>query len=121
MSNMNRLMIVSITLGMVMTGCTKPERYGEPLREAHPTPIATLLSRPVAWPDTTVTIAGRIVRECPSGCWFEVSDGKALLYVDIGAHGLAIPQRVGRRVTVQGRLEAARGGVYLVGQGLEIR
>ncbi len=57
----------------------------------------------------------------PTGCWFEVSEGGAVLYVDIGAEGLAIPQRVGWRVTVRGRLQGEGARPYLIGQGLEIR
>lgn len=102
-------------------GCSKAEHYGEPIGSEPTTSIRAVLSDPAAYADRTVTVKGRIVTECPAGCWFEMKEGEAVLYVDIGRRGLAIPQRVGREATVEGKVAVDGRNVRLEGEGLVIR
>ena len=44
-----------------------------------------------------------------------------MIYVDIAPHGLAIPQRVGSKVAVEGTVSVEDGQVRFVGKGVEIR
>ena len=37
-------------------------------------------------------------------CWFYVDDGTGRIYVDLNPGGIAIPQRVGKAVTVIGKV-----------------
>ena len=113
--------VILAGLAAFLAGCSKPEQYGEPLRSAQPVSVSAVLSDPGAYADKTVTVKGKIVTECPAGCWFEMKEGEAVLYVEIGQQGLAIPQRVGREVTVEGKVSVDGRNVRLAGEGLVIR
>ncbi len=69
----------------------------------------------------SVVVEGRISRECPTGCWFDVTEGEATLYVELSAAGLAIPQHVGKTVRVVGDVSIVAGQVRLSGRGVNIR
>ena len=69
----------------------------------------------------TVTVQGKIIQECPTGCWFDIQQGGAKLHIDIRPAGLAIPQRVGKTVTVEGQVISKDGQVQVSGRGVEIK
>ena len=61
------------------------------------------------------------MRECPTGCWLDVGKENAALHVDIKPAGFAIPQKVGSRVIVEGKIQVKDNQVSMLGQGVEIQ
>jgi hypothetical protein len=114
-------LVLIVGLGTLAAGCGGGESFGEQLSTGATTPIAEVLADPASFEGQAVKIEGTIVRECPSGCWFELEDGSAVIHVDIAPHGLAIPQKVGATATVEGTVQARDGRTMLVGSGVVIR
>lgn len=110
-----------LAVGVLLQACSKPEQYGEALGRGETTALGSVLSKPKSFEGQTVKVKGEIVTECPTGCWFEMKEGSAVLYVEIGQQGLAIPQRVGKEVTVEGTIAVDGANVRLEGKGVEIR
>jgi len=104
-----------------LAGCGGAERYGDALTLSTVTAVSDILASPASFEGRTVRIEGEISRECPSGCWFDVKDGNAVIYVDIAPAGLAIPQKVGSAVAVEGAVSVEEGQVRFLGRGVEIR
>jgi len=115
------LLTVVALLALMLQGCGSKESFGEAVVEKSSTPIADVLSKPADYRGKTVKIEGEIVSECPSGCWFEVGEGNAVAYVDIAPQGLAIPQRVGKKVVVEGTVSFENQKVVVLGKGVEIQ
>lgn len=110
-----------LAFALLMQACARTERYGEVTPGSGTTAVKEILSRPQEYRGKTVRVEGRIVTECPTGCWFEMKEDGAVLYVDIGRQGLAIPQRLGRKVAVEGTVAVDGAIVKLEGRGVEIR
>ncbi len=109
----------------VLAGCGGSagggEQFGEAMTLTETTPLSTILSDPAAHDGSTVRIEGEIQTECPSGCWFNLIDEGAVVRVDLAPHGIAIPQRVGSNVVVEGTIRVTDGQVMVLGQGVELR
>lgn len=112
--------VVMILASLALGGCGGTEQYGEKLTLTEVTTVSDILANPAAYQGRTVRIEGEIARECPTGCWFDLKDGSATIYVDIGPHGLAIPQHVGSKVVVEGTVSTGRGQTEFLGKGVEI-
>ncbi len=110
-----------LVMAFVFSGCGKPVLYGAASTVADITSAADILSNPEDFEGKSVKVEGRIVTECPSGCWFEIEEGNARLYVDIAPSGLAIPQKVGSKVTVEGAVTVEDNKAKLIGRGVEIK
>jgi hypothetical protein len=95
------------------------DQYGESLTVTEVTPVSDILSSPASFAGRTVRIEGRITRECPSGHWFDLTNGPATIYVDIGSQGFVIPQMVGKRVAVEGTVSAADRQTEFLGKGVQ--
>ena len=95
------------------------ERYGVDITEKEVTNIKNILTNPDEYLDQTVRLEGKIVRECPSGCWFYLEDETGTVYVDINPSGLSIPPKVGKKVTVEGVPTKINNGVSIIGKGVE--
>jgi len=80
-----------------------------------PVKIGDILENPGTYNGTTVVVSGKIVNECPSGCWFFLDDGTGSLYVDLLPSNFVIPPMVGSRVTVEGIIQVEGKDVTLVG------
>lgn len=115
------LLLASILIAAILGGCGGGEQYGEAISPGEATKISDILADPGQYEGKTVKLAGTIVTECPSGCWFEMSDGSAIVYVDIAPRGLAIPQHVGSDVTVEGTVTTVDKQTKIFGEGVEIR
>ena len=103
-------------------GCgRKGDTYGNTIVGRDLTPVAALLRMPADFEGKTVTVQGRIVRECPSGCWFEIKQDAAIVFVDINPSGFAIPQEIGKTVIVEGTVAMRDNRPILIGKGVEIR
>jgi hypothetical protein len=97
------------------------EVYGAAMSSAEATPVVDVLSNPTAYDGEKVKLEGVIGNECPTGCWFELKDGGSSIHVDIAPHGLAIPQKQGSDVTVEGVVKVTDSRLMLIGEGVEIR
>jgi RecJ-like exonuclease len=116
------LAITVVLTGLALAGCSKKtEQYGEKLSLTEVTPVSDILSNPASFEGRTVRIEGEITRECPTGCWFDLTDTSAAIYVDIEPQGLAIPQHVGRKIAVEGTVSTRNGQTEFLGKGVEIQ
>ncbi|MBM3317318.1 MAG: hypothetical protein FJY75_05655 [Candidatus Eisenbacteria bacterium] len=108
---------------LAASGCArKVETFGAPLSPGPAIAIADIFSDPGAHEGRTVKLEGTIETECPAGCWLNVADPTGVLFVELSAAGIALPQRVGRKVAVEGVVVAEKGRpVSIRGRGVEIR
>jgi len=121
------LIIILIILGI--SGCSgnssgdisnnSSEKYGVSIAEKETTSVKDILSNSDEYLDKTIRLEGKIVRECPSGCWFFLEDNTGTIYVDINPSGLSIPPKVGKKVVVEGVPENKNGRISIVGKGVE--
>ncbi len=115
------LFVIIFAVAVMASGCGRPESYGDKLSGKVITPVRDILLDPEQYSGKSVIIKGKIVNECPSGCWFDVNDSGAVLYVDIEPAGLAIPQKVGGEVTVEGSVLVENNKPTLLGKGVELK
>jgi hypothetical protein len=116
------LMIAISMLPVALASCGGGgEVYGAALSGEEVTPVADILSDLPAYEGQKVKIEGVIGNECPTGCWFELREGGSSIHVDIAPHGLAIPQKQGSNVTVEGVVRVTDSRAMLIGEGVEIR
>jgi hypothetical protein len=115
------VMTMFLLVMLVAQGCGKAEMFGEFQAERDVTSISDILADPGKYADEPVKITGKIINECPSGCWFDVGVGQVVVRVDIEPAGLAIPQRVGKTVVVEGKIEVKNNMPKLMGNGVEIK
>lgn len=113
---------VFLLLGLV-SGCSpQGETYGEPISsDMTLTKVGAILSDPDRFADKLVKVEGEIVRECPTGCWFDLKDDTALIHVDIKPSGLAIAQKVGHQTLVEGTVKKRHGRTVIVGKGVKVK
>jgi hypothetical protein len=125
-ANLTRsLAITAVILGLIAVaivtrGCGSPETYGEPVTETSKTVVSDILQNMDAYAGKTVRVEGKIATECPSGCWFELAEGGAMIYVDMAPHGFAIPQYVGKNAVVQGTVVVEGKRARIHAKGVEI-
>ncbi len=115
--------VVLVVLAVVLVaGCGKTaEQYGAPLSLSEKTSVGDILTEPAKFEGKDVRLEGTISVECPSGCWFELKEGNAVIFVNLQSSGVAIPQRVGNKVAVEGKVAVVDGRVTLNARGLEIK
>jgi hypothetical protein len=119
-----RIIALLVALGVMpvaLVSCGGGDVYGEALSDADVTPVASILADPAAFDGAVVKLEGQIGNECPTGCWFELKEGGASIHVDIAPHGLAIPQKQGSGVTVEGTVRVTDSRLMVIGKGVEIR
>jgi len=119
------ILLIALLLGtmIIFNGCGKgePERYGQQIGNRESTQINAVLEEPEAFSGKTVTVEGKIVRECMTGCWFDVEGEKGTIHVDVKPSGFAIPQKVGKEVIVEGDISLREGQLTLIGKGVELK
>lgn len=117
--------ILSLILMLaIIAGCSQgPQSYGEAIKGTNPQPISTILADAKGYEGKTVLVDGKITLECPTGCWFDVTDQTGTIYVDIASGGgFSIPQKVGSRVLVEGTIGIGESGLpFILGTGVQIR
>lgn len=108
---------------MMGVGCgSKAETFGQPVTgDVQLVTSDQILSEPETFVGQSVRLEGEIIRECPTGCWFDMKDAGGMIHVDIKPSGLAIPQRIGKDVAVVGELHERDGQTVFIGRGVEIR
>jgi uncharacterized protein YdeI (BOF family) len=122
--NLIGLFLVILVIVVSMAGCSgnsnkNSEKYGVDITEREVTNIKNILANPDEYLDQTVRLEGKIVRECPSGCWFFLEDETGTIYVDINPSGLSIPPKVGKKVVVEGVPTNRNGRISIIGKGVE--
>lgn len=81
-------------------------------------PIGDILSHPEAYRGKEVVVQGKIISECPSGCWFTMKDDSGAIYVDLKPANLAIPQKTGKTVVVLADVVVQGSDTTLAGKKL---
>lgn len=114
------ILLLTIVIGSIV-GCGGSEKFGEEITVIEITKIKDILIDPDKYVGKTIRVEGKIIRECPSGCWFYLKDDTGTIYVNILPSGFAIPQKVGAKAVVEGKLESKEGRIEIVGKGVEIR
>jgi uncharacterized protein YdeI (BOF family) len=112
-------------VALVLIGCqtmgTPPFPSPIPTREnalndAAPVTVKELIDRSQEYAGRTVTLTGKIITECPQGCWFFLNDGTGSIYIDLQPAGLTIPQKIGARVTLRGKIKGSGGNLQILGE-----
>ena len=114
------ILLLTIVIGSIV-GCGRSEKFGEEITVIKVTKIKDILIDPDKYVGKTIRVEGKIIRECPSGCWFYLKDDTGTIYVNLHASGFTIPQRVGAEVVVEGELKSEEERKEIVGKGVEIR
>ena len=121
----NRIWIaISIlALAVALAGCKEKgaNAYGQEISQRDVTKLNAILTEPGDFEGKTVTVRGKIIQECPTGCWFDIKDDAGMIHVDIKPSGFAIPQKVGKTVIVEGKILVQGNKAVLVGSGVEIK
>ena len=73
------LTIFAVALVFLISGCTKPQGYGKPIDLEEAIKIGDVLAYPEALENKKVLLSGKIVSECPTGCWFVLGEGEATI------------------------------------------
>jgi len=113
-----------ILSSLILGGCGSKKgetQFGEIPSNLQVTNIDDIVSRPQEYQDQDVAIEGKIVQECPTGCWFNLQDATGVIYVDINPSGFAIPQYTGKEVRVEGKVVLRGPKAMIVGQGVRLK
>lgn len=115
--------LLIVVIAGILGGCAKkePPAYGQAIANRETTQLKQILTQPSNFTDKTVTLEGKIVNQCPTGCWFDLQEGGAVVHVDINPSGFAIPQKPGKTVLVEGVVKTEGDTVELIGTGVEIQ
>lgn len=81
--------------------------------------IADILAKPSDYKGQVVIVEGKIIAECPSGCWFTLNDGTGTVYVDLKPNNFVIPQKRGAVAKVYGEVVIEKGDAYIIGKKVE--
>ncbi len=113
--------VLCAVLALAVCACNTPPApttlaTGKP---ATATTVRELMDHSADYADRTVNVTGTIVIECPEGCWFFLDDGTGKLYIDLQPAGLSIPQKIGSRVTLSGKLTGSGGNLKFLGEDVQ--
>ena len=120
MKKNSRVVLVALAV-ILVAGCGKAEPYGASLSLSSKTLVGDILTEPTKFEGKDVRLEGKIGLECSTGCWFELKEGNAVIFVDLKGSGAAIPQRVGSKVVVEGKVAVVDGRITLNAKGLEVQ
>lgn len=115
------LSILILSMPVVVAGCGRTEQYGAVISGQVRTHIGDILKNPREYEGKDVVIEGKIVRECPTGCWLDLKDESGIIYIDVEPSGFAIPQKLKRKAAVEGTVKLERGRPLIIGKGVEIQ
>jgi len=113
--------VIIVSLALMLAGCAKPSGYGKAIDMTEITKIADILANPADFEGKEVLLSGKILTECPTGCWFVLGYDQVQIYVDLGPFGFALPQHVGATALAQGKIKKSPQGVMLIGEGVTIK
>jgi uncharacterized protein YdeI (BOF family) len=112
---------LAVAVVISIAGCGQVKQYGRGKFEGQTTNIKSILTSPGDYDGKVVEVEGKITRECPTGCWFDLEDETGTIYVDLNPSNFAIPQKVGNKATVRGKVKVKRGIATLIGEGAKIK
>lgn len=115
------LSLLSVILALYGCGKKETEKYGQQISDYTITEVGKILKDANSFEGKTVTVRGKISRECPTGCWFNLKENSAEIYVDLNPSAFAIPQKVGKNATVQGKVSVRNNQAMIIGTGVEIK
>ena len=115
------LLALVIFCAGLLIGCGRAESYGKAISNREITKVDDILRNPDIYKGKTVTIKGKITNECSTGCWFDIKDGEAIMYVNIEPAGFAIPQKSGHTALVEGKVMVENGKTKISGTGVKVR
>jgi len=112
------LIVLLMTVLFIIT-CDRSDIYGQPIKDdLQFQNIASVLSNPDRYVGSEVGLKGKIVLECGSGCWFQLDDGTGQIHVELTPGNFAIPQKVGKSVTVMGKVMEEDGRLVVHASGV---
>jgi uncharacterized protein YdeI (BOF family) len=129
-----KILVSILLLGIVLAvvGCsqasTLPDTQPAPPNLSGNTPvvenpkvlkIADIMGKPEIYQGQAVVVEGKIITECPSGCWFTLNDNAGTIYVDLAPSDLVIPQKRGAFARVYGQVVRKGSDTYLIGTKVE--
>ena len=115
------LALVSLLVA-VLSGCGGGgEKFGEAITTVETTKVRDILARPDEFVGKTVKIEGEIMRECPTGHWLDLRDETATIYVEVGPSGIVLPQKVGSKAIIEGKVLKRPERTMIIGKGVEIQ
>jgi len=122
----SRIPILLIVVGFVflvaLIACVPlKENYGEAISSGELIQISQILAKPRDYVGKTVILEGKIVTECPTGCWINLKDATGVIYVDLKPSGFALPQITGKEVVAQGQVKVRNNQPMLIGKGVRIK
>lgn len=112
--------LLILTLMYIVSGCGSKETYGTIGTAAKNVKVSDILKNSASMTNDMIIVNGTIAQECPTGCWFKLKDGDSQVHVDIEPEGLAIPQKVGKKVQVEGKVSVKDGQIQVIGKGVTI-
>ena len=125
MRSFNKSLSIIVVLAgiLIIAGCGSKQSnsHGDAIQNRSPIDMGTILKDPNSFAGQTVTVQGKIVRECPTGCWLDLQGDNGALYVDLNPSGFAIPQKVGKTALIEGEVKVKNNKATLVGKGVEIQ
>jgi len=124
MSIRNNTLMCAVLFMLVVTfiSCAQLEsHYGQAMTSQEITEIASIFKNPKQYQAKTVTLKGKIISECPTGCWFNLKDETGVIYVDLNPSGFAVPQITHKTVKVQGQVVVKRSKAMLIAKGVKIQ
>lgn len=121
--NMKKFIVLASISAVIIAaaGCGRLETYGEKISGQNITALKDIVMHPQDYNGKTVTVKGKIKLVCNTGCWFNLEDAGAVIYTDLAPAGFAIPQKVGRNATAEGKISIESGKLTLTAKGVEIR
>ena len=116
-------LITFLVFILVLTsGCAKKEEtFGKEITIEETTKLTDIFSNPGKYNGKRGKVEGKIDTECTTGCKFDVKDGTVKIHVDIASAGLTIPQRVGSKVVIEGKVVDRGYKIEIVGEGVKIK
>jgi len=123
--------ISSLMVFSLLAGCTDKEKSyvsasSEKNKEnkgtqAEAVSVKQVLAKPEKYKGKKVKLQGKIVRECPTGCWFDLQDTSGIIYIELSTAGIAIPQKVGSTAVVEGKVGKRNDNIIINGEGVKIK
>jgi hypothetical protein len=116
--------IAIIFLAVYLYGCSsgaKDDLFGVQITENTVTPIGKILSQPKEFDNKTVLLEGKVLEECPAGGWVHLKDDTGVIYVNLHPSNFAIPQIIGKKIAVQGKVRKEGTQIELVGEGVQLK
>ncbi len=102
---------------------SQPEHFGGDFVGATQVSVRQLVHDGATQAAGDVRVEGEVVRQCPaSGCWFYLDDGRGnRVKVEMSQVVPRLPQKVGSRAVVEGRMVMMGDEAVLAGSGVEFK